>query len=115
MSFDAKLAYLLDLGFDYEKCLTALRLYDDLQEASNWMLTSQFQDAMAPTRTQYTGASVSNNSPMQVSSNNDISLQDQQELERQRMDVFKRISESKKQKRLDQQARQRVLNDIRRP
>ncbi|ORZ24500.1 hypothetical protein BCR42DRAFT_403073 [Absidia repens] len=112
MSFDAKLAYLLNLGFDYEKCLTALGLYDDLQEASNWMLTTQFQDAMAPTTTQCTMPTVPTNSSTQISSSTDISFQDQKELERQRMDVLKRVSESKKQKRLDQQARQRVLNDI---
>ncbi|SAL94873.1 hypothetical protein [Absidia glauca] len=115
-SSDAKLAYLLDLGFDLDKCLTALNLYDDLQEASNWLLTTQTEDNL-PTIMEKAQSNQPLLSPPPSTStvglSNDTSYQDQQELDRQRVASAKRTTEILKQKRLDQEARRRILSDIR--
>ncbi|KAI8099485.1 uncharacterized protein BX664DRAFT_321371 [Halteromyces radiatus] len=106
---DANLSQLLNLGFDHELCIQALSQHNDVQQAIEWILTLQEENGTTTSNVEIPW----NNTPfINTTTTSNDSYQDQQELERQRTASAKEALKLRQQRRLDQQARQRALNDI---
>ncbi|KAG0193299.1 hypothetical protein DFQ28_005742 [Apophysomyces sp. BC1034] len=120
---DDKLAQLLSLGFDLDTCKQALSQYNDVQDAANWILTTELPPSGGPSLTfpgnvyppESNAAPLTGVQPRHTELQRTTAVHDQaaeKEIERQKELSMKMLREAKRTKRLDHEARQRALLEI---
>ncbi|KAI8061648.1 hypothetical protein BC940DRAFT_370641 [Gongronella butleri] len=111
---DDKLAHLLDLGFELEDCVRGLERHDDnLQQAANWLLTKDDSTTLRLDATLVGGGSAPiAAAPERVSEQDNSGGGDAHDVTRQRQEAMEQAKLSREQKRRDEQARRRALEEF---